>query len=139
MKVQTTMKFSKSLISAVAGLALFPSALLTAEPAAPIAQTSLEARLAKLFRSEGLTASEAAEQAMRSSRDVMAKDAARDGAQASLDSARFAFIPRVVGSASYTRLSDIDPPALGWATVSSSRHPTSSSPSFSTTERFAQA
>ncbi len=107
------MKFSKILISAVAGLALLPSALLAAEPAAPIAQTSLEARLAKLFRSEGLTASEAAMQAMRTSRDVMAKDAARNGAQASLDSARFAYIPRVVGSASYTRLSDIDPPALG--------------------------
>ncbi len=73
----------------------------------------LEARLAQLFANQGLTANDAAKQAVASSRDVMAKDAARDGAQASLDAARFAYIPRVNAGVGYTRLSEIDPPALG--------------------------
>ena len=83
---------------------------LTAAADTPV---GLEARLSQLIANQGLTANEAAQQAVATSREVMAKDAARDAAQAALDAARYAYIPRVTAGASYSRLSAIDPPALG--------------------------
>ena len=72
----------------------------------------LEVRLAQLFANQGLTANDTAKQAVASSRDVMAKDAARDGAQASLDAARFAYIPRVTAGVGYVLGRDLE--RAGW-------------------------
>lgn len=87
-------------------------ALLAAAPDAP-SPDGLEARLAGLFKKTGLTADDAARAAAATSREVEAKAAARDGAQASLDAARLGYVPRVTAGAGYTRLSPITAPAFG--------------------------
>jgi len=60
-----------------------------------------------------LTPDEVARRAQRTSYDVRARGEARAQAEAALDQATAAFLPRLSGSARYTRLSNLTPPALG--------------------------
>ncbi len=92
---------------------LLAVALLAAAPDDSPTSPGLEARLATLFKSSGLTADEAARLALATSRDVAAKQAARDAAEAATDSAKLGYVPRLTGSAGYTRLSNITAPTFG--------------------------
>lgn len=72
-----------------------------APPAAPTASAT------------ALTADDVARRAQRTSYDVRARGEARAAADAALDQANAAFLPRLSGTARYTRLSNLTPPALG--------------------------
>ena len=61
----------------------------------------------------GLTAAEAAARADATSGDVAARSAEIDAAKATAEQAWVAYLPRLAGSARYTRLSAIEPPLLG--------------------------
>ncbi|HEY8924012.1 MAG TPA: TolC family protein [Polyangia bacterium] len=60
-----------------------------------------------------LTPDEVARRAQRTSYDLRARGEARAAADAALDQAKAAFLPRLSGTARYTRLSNLTPPALG--------------------------
>jgi outer membrane protein len=77
-----------------------------------------EATFSERLRAEthvagGLTASEAAERAEATSGDVAARRAEVDAAEATAAQSRLAYLPRLAGSARYTRLSSIEAPLLG--------------------------
>lgn len=76
-------------------------------------ESALDARVRALFVADGLTADGVAKRAMQNSRELEARAAALDAADAQLNAARFGFIPRLSGGVSYTRLSNITPPTLG--------------------------
>jgi outer membrane protein len=61
---------------------------------------------------EELTASSSAERAVRASYEAAAARSLKSAAQARVDQAAYAFLPRVSLSARYTRLSDFTPPPL---------------------------
>ncbi len=76
-------------------------------------ENPLDAKMRALFVPGGLTADDVARRAMETSRELEGRLAGLDAAESQLSSARAGFIPRVTGTASYTRLSDITPPTLG--------------------------
>jgi outer membrane protein len=73
--------------------------------------TSLLAR--RMGRAGGLTATDVARRATATSYELRAGERQIDAARAHVDSATIQFAPRLELIASYTRLSNIDPPSLG--------------------------
>lgn len=65
----------------------------------------------------GLTAAAVAERAALTSFDVKARALERRSAEAAVTQARAAFLPRLSGAATYTRLSDFKQPSLGTLVV----------------------
>jgi outer membrane protein len=94
-----------------------PPATAAAAPAteAPKSQTfgALDAKLHTLRTGAGLTAEEAAARSMQNSASVEAKRKSLEAARASEDQAKTGYWPRLTLSASYTRLSPLDPAAIG--------------------------
>jgi len=84
------------------------SATTSAAPA-----TSATASAAPAPNATRLTPDDVARRAQRTSYDVRARGEARAAADAALDQANAAFLPRLSGTARYTRLSNLTPPALG--------------------------
>jgi outer membrane protein TolC len=73
------------------------------------ATSSIESQLTALIgRSGGLTADQAARRARQTSYDVQARKAESAAAQTSVDQASLAYIPRIKGTASYTRTSPVN-------------------------------
>jgi outer membrane protein TolC len=73
----------------------------------------LQAKLENMMRGNGLTADEVARRAVKSSYQIAAKKRAVESADAGVSQARAGYWPGLTLSARYTRLSDIDQPALG--------------------------
>lgn len=99
----------------VVALAIAAATPVYAQPAqpAPAAEaSSFEKELDALFASGGLTADQAASRAVKASPDVRARVAEIDIAIAQAEQAELVRVPRVGLSASYTRLSPIDPVLL---------------------------
>lgn len=86
-----------------------------AGPDAPVGRVTqaLQDKLAAMMRGDGLTASEVAERAVRSSSQIQAKRRSIESAEAQVDQAKAGFYPALNLSARYTRLSKIDVPNLG--------------------------
>jgi outer membrane protein TolC len=92
-----------------------------AAPAAPSAQTApksqafgaLDEKLHAMRNGAGLTAEQAAARSMQNSAQLEAKARSIDAARANEDQAKSGYWPRLTLSASYTRLSPLDPPSLG--------------------------
>lgn len=84
-------------------------------PDAPVSKVTqaLQQKLEAMMRGDGLTASDVAERAVRSSSQLAAKRRSIESADAQVDQARASFYPTLNLSARYTRLSSIDVPALG--------------------------
>src|SRR6185312_2080712 len=81
-----------------------------------------------------LTADGAADRAVQASYEVVAARSTQDAAQADVDQASYAFLPRVSLSATYTRLSDFTPSPLFPFSLAATDAPagTASPPSVST-------
>lgn len=98
-------------------IALFLAPLLGAAPTLAHAEagtsTSADAFFGKLYAPGGLTADAAAERAAATSRTAQAKSSELKAAAAQVDDALYGFFPRLSGTARYTRLSNIEQPALG--------------------------
>jgi outer membrane protein len=71
----------------------------------------------------GLTADQVARRAAETSHDVRARAEEHAAAEATLSQAQAAFIPRLSGTARYSRLSSIEPPTLGNLVVSPTAGP----------------
>ena len=84
-----------------------------AEPTKSASFQQLEERLHALGQRHGLTADEVARRSVSSSATLEARRRGVEAAAASVSQARAGYYPRVTLSASYTRLSDIDPPSFG--------------------------
>jgi outer membrane protein len=84
-------------------------------PEAPVGKVTLalQDKLETMTRGNGLTASQVAERAVKSSSQIAAKRRSIESAAASVDQARASFYPGLNLSARYTRLSDIPAPFLG--------------------------
>jgi len=84
-------------------------------PDAPIGKVTqaLQEKLEAMMRGNGLTASEVAERAVKSSSQLVAKRRSTESAEAQVDQAKASFYPGLNLAARYTRLSNIDVPALG--------------------------
>lgn len=74
---------------------------------------ALDAKLSAMRTGAGLTAEQAAARSMQNSAQVEAKQKSIEAARASEDQAKAGYWPRLTLSASYTRLSPLDPPSLG--------------------------
>jgi outer membrane protein len=74
---------------------------------------ALEAKLQAMRTGSGLTAEQAAQRSMQNSARVEAKRRSIEAAQANVSQAKAGYYPRLTLSASYTRLSPLDPPSLG--------------------------
>ncbi|MCC6645475.1 MAG: TolC family protein [Polyangiaceae bacterium] len=95
-----------------------PSVAADPEPAPPERTNTAEKREARILpRAGGWTADTAASRAKDTSFDVAAKRAAIEAAAAKADQALLQFMPRLAGTARYTRLSSITPPG-GFTMVS---------------------
>lgn len=92
-----------------------PAPVGAAGPDAPVSKVTqeLQAKLESMMRGNGLTASQVAERAMRSNSQIQAKRREIESADASVDQAKYSFLPTVSLKASYTRLSKI--PDLSFA------------------------
>jgi outer membrane protein TolC len=73
---------------------------------------AFEADLEAVFVTDGLTADDAARRAVKASPQLRRRGAAVDEASADVARAKLSYIPLFVGSATYTRLSPIDPVVL---------------------------
>jgi outer membrane protein TolC len=84
-------------------------------PEAPVSKVTqaLQDKLEAMMRGNGLTANEVAERAVKSSSQLAAKRRSIESADAQVDQAKASFYPALNLSARYTRLSNIDVPALG--------------------------
>ena len=110
------------LVAGVAGAQpAAPGAAPTTTPAPPpvdlppksAVTRELEARFQALRAGKGLTADEAARRSVQSSSQIEAKRHAITGTEASIDQVKYAFWPKLTGSANYTRLSHTSlPPNL---------------------------
>ena len=88
-------------------------------PKAPERTNTAEQREGRIMpRAGGWTAETAASRAHTSSLDVAAKREAMRAAAAKADQALIQFLPRLTGTARYTRLSDISAPSGGFTIVS---------------------
>lgn len=74
---------------------------------------ALDAKLHAMRSGSGLTAEQAAARSMQNSAQVEAKLKSIEAARAGQDQAKAGYWPRLTLSASYTRLSPLDPPSLG--------------------------
>jgi outer membrane protein TolC len=90
-----------------------PAPAAAAEPAKSASLQRLEERLHALGQGRGLTADEVARRSVNSSATLEARRRGVEAAAAGVSQARSGYYPRVTLSASYTRLSDIDPPSFG--------------------------
>jgi outer membrane protein TolC len=90
-----------------------PPPVAAAEPVKSASMQRLEERLRSLSQGRGLTADEVARRLVATSANLAAKRHGVDAAAASVSQAKSGYYPRVTVSASYTRLSDIDPPSIG--------------------------
>jgi outer membrane protein TolC len=88
-----------------------PAPVGAAGPDAPVSKVTqeLQAKLESMMRGNGLTASQVAERAVKSSAQIQAKRREIEAADASVDQAKYSFLPGVNLKASYTRLSEIPP------------------------------
>ena len=84
-----------------------------AQPTSPETTSSFDRELDALFAQGGLTAEQAAARAIKASPTVRARAAQIDVAIAQAETAELARVPRVGVTATYTRLSSIDPIPLG--------------------------
>ncbi len=86
-----------------------PAPVGVAGPDAPVSKVTqeLQAKLESMMRGNGLTANQVAERAVKSSAQIQAKRREIDAADASVDQAKYSFLPSVGLKASYTRLSKI--------------------------------
>jgi outer membrane protein len=84
-------------------------------PEAPIGKVTqaLQDKLEAMMRGNGLTAKEVAERAVKSSNQLVAKRRSIESADAQVEQAKASFYPGLNLAARYTRLSNIDVPALG--------------------------
>jgi outer membrane protein TolC len=84
-------------------------------PDAPVGKVTqeLQAKLESMMTGNGLTANQVAERAVKSSAQIEAKRRSIESAQAQVDQASASFYPALNLGASYTRLSNIQPPNLG--------------------------
>lgn len=84
-------------------------------PDAPVSKVTqaLQQKLEEMMRGNGLTAGEVAERATKSSSQIVAKRRSIESAEAQVEQAKASFYPSLALSARYTRLSNIDMPALG--------------------------
>ncbi len=84
-------------------------------PEAPVSHVTraLQDKLEAMMRGNGLTATEVAERAVRSSSQIQAKRRSIESADAQVEQAKAGFYPALNLSARYTRLSKIDAPNLG--------------------------
>ncbi|HYP89095.1 MAG TPA: TolC family protein, partial [Polyangiaceae bacterium] len=84
-------------------------------PDAPVGKVTqaLQDKLEAMMRGNGLTAKEVAERAVKSSAQLLAKRRSIESAEAQVDQAKASFYPGINLAARYTRLSNIDMPALG--------------------------
>jgi outer membrane protein TolC len=84
-------------------------------PDAPVSKVTqaLQDKLEAMMRGNGLTANEVAERAVKSSSQLAAKRRSIESADAQVDQAKASFYPALNLSARYTRLSNINVPALG--------------------------
>lgn len=100
---------------ALTTLAIAPALAQPAPPAPPpaAAPASFEQELDALFVQGGLTADQAAARAPAASPSVRKSAAQIDIAVAQAETAELVRVPRVAGTATYTRLSPIDPIAFG--------------------------
>lgn len=98
-----------------------PPASATPSPTSPAAVDAgksaalqrLEERLRALSSGRGLTAAETARRTIARSPTLEAKKRAVEATNAGVSQAKAGYWPRLTGSASYTRLSDIESPTLG--------------------------
>jgi outer membrane protein TolC len=88
-----------------------PAPVGAAGPDAPVSKVTqeLQAKLESMMRGNGLTASQVAERAVKSSSQIQAKRREIEAADASVDQAKYSFLPAVNLKASYTKLSEIPP------------------------------
>jgi outer membrane protein len=84
-------------------------------PDAPVSKVTqaLQQKLEAMMRGNGLTSSEVAERAVKSSSQIAAKRHSIESAEAQVEQAKASFYPMLNLSARYTRLSGITMPALG--------------------------
>jgi outer membrane protein TolC len=113
-----------ALLLASSALAQAPAPAPAPAPAAPVAApvapeapvgkitTVLEERLSTMRKGSGLTADEVARRSIANSHQIAAKREAVTGTEHSIDQAGKSFYPQLTLSARYTRLSEIEPPAL---------------------------
>ncbi|MEO8699165.1 MAG: TolC family protein [Kofleriaceae bacterium] len=103
------MRFGLASVSLIAALA---APALAQPPSEPAGMASFEKDLDALFVSGGLTADAAAKRAVKTSPAVRRAAASIDVAVATTKSSELVRVPRVALSATYTRLSPIDPISL---------------------------
>ena len=116
------MKFCVKLCSTLVAASL--AFLVTGAARAVGAQEAAPAALVELpVKRNGLTADAVAERAARTSFDVKARAFERQSAEASVAQAKAAFVPRLAGAATYTRLSDFTQPSLGTLVVADGAAP----------------
>jgi outer membrane protein TolC len=89
-----------------------PTPAAAAETTGSASLQRLEERLHALGHGRGLTADEVARRSVTSSATLEARRRGVEAAAAGVSQAKAGYYPRVTLSASYTRLSDIDPPSL---------------------------
>ncbi len=93
-------------------LAALPLLVHAAALAGPTDLLETDERLARLYVPGGLTAEQVSERARASSPGLRAKRYGVAGAEAKVDEVRANFVPKVSGTARYTRLSDLTMPPL---------------------------
>jgi outer membrane protein len=128
-----TASFAQAPAGPVAPAAAAPRPTLAPPPAAPGATgpdapvgkvtQALEAKLAAMMTGNGLTASQVAERAVKSSSQIEAKRRSIESAQAQVDQASAGFYPALSLGASYTRLSNIEIPNLGVLAAPANQQP----------------
>ncbi|HVY28446.1 MAG TPA: TolC family protein [Polyangiaceae bacterium] len=86
-----------------------PAPVGAAGPDAPVSKVTqeLQAKLESMMQGNGLTANQVAERAVKSSAQIQAKRREIESAEASVDQAKYSFLPALNLKASYTRLSKI--------------------------------
>jgi outer membrane protein TolC len=97
----------------VAGMRLIRAVFAVLLLATPAFADDFDKELDAMFAQGGLTAEQAASRAMKTSPNVRAGAARVEASEANEEAASLARIPRVAGTASYTRLSHIDSISLG--------------------------
>lgn len=86
-----------------------PAPVGAAGPDAPVSKVTqeLQAKLESMMQGNGLTANQVAERAIKSNAQIQAKRREIESADASVDQAKYSFLPALNLKASYTRLSKI--------------------------------
>ena len=112
--MQARFRFAAAFTIALPLAAAGPARSQNAAPPTAAAQPAPVDRLAAVLAAgPGLTADQVAKRAESTSLDARAKREEIAAAEAKIEQAKTSWIPRVTGTARYTRLSDLDAPSLG--------------------------